>query len=1180
LRKLLNLLRIVGFRENSLESEFSRVPSVLAQVCQWTARGTPESATVNYRGAASVCQSTSVKWLGAGMRRVDAWAVWTGIVIAGCLAAGAQTPAPAAIQQTPADRTQPISAQPVPAVTGGVLHGTVKSGSMPLPGVTVTAQNTLTGKRFSTTTDITGAWSLKIPQNGRYVIRTQFAGFAAGSQEAMLNAASHDQAVSFELILASRAEEQQARETAQEGQQVQAIRQLAASGAQNLSLVSALGSDTETQAGPAAAPGASGAAGAELPSIAANSDFGGDSVAISGQSGQVSPLAGVDMDRVRDAIETVRAQGGLPAGLSDAVGGLFGGGLGGGSGFGGGGFGGGGFGGGRGNFRGFNPGQPHGAIFWIGSNSALNAEPFSLRGQPQEQPASGTNRFGITFMSAPYLPHLTKPSGKDMVFLSLNGTRSSNPSDQYATVPTDAERAGNIPGLATPITPVAQAAALLKYFPEPNLPGDVQNYHLLTTAQSNTTQVGVRYMRSLGKNATLTGGGRGGFGGGGGRRNQNQGLRQSINFNYNWSHSASDHVNLFPELGGKGSSDGDSVQAGYTVGYHKVTSIFNANWNRSNSRTTNYFTSGPDIATGIGILGPGGAALNLSPLNYGLPNVQLSNLSGLNEQQPSFSVSQTISLSETLSWIHGKHNLRFGSDYRRVHRDFLGGSNATGTFYFTGAYTGSSLGDFLLGEPQETTIDSAVAKSYLRDNVMDVYAQDDWRAKPNLTLTYGLRYEFFAPYTEKYGHLALVDTNPSAGFTQAAEVEAGGSGPYSGRLPDSLVYPFRLGLAPRVGVALRLPKQTVVRAGFGMNYTVGQYASFASTMAHQPPFANEQTNEAATVCGAAAADCLSLGNGFPAPDATGNYALDPHYRLPYVEAWNLDVQKSLPWGVVLNAGYNGSRGSNLDVTTAPGRTPAGGTYSGALFNYEQAVGFSRFNAGTLRVNKRLTSGIALGANYQYSHSIDDAGSVGGTSTVVAQNWQDIAAEEGNSSFDVRNKVSGTYLYELPFGKDKHWVTSGTASHILEGFSVSGSYTVATGATLTPSYAAAIADVARGTAGSLRPDRVPGVSMTTGGGSLLKWFNTAAFAPPAGPYGTASRNSIIGPGTIQNSMALSKTMQLGDTRSMELRATANNVFNTVQYSGVDTNVVSPTFGQVTSVNAMGMRSFQFTGRFRF
>ncbi len=205
--------------------------------------------------------------------------------------------------------------------------------------------------------------------------------------------------------------------------------------------------------------------------------------------------------------------------------------------------------------------------------------------------------------------------------------------------------------------------------------------------------------------------------------------------------------------------------------------------------------------------------------------------------------------------------------------------------------------------------------------------------------------------------------------------------------------------------------------------------------------------------------------------------------------------------------------------------------------------------------------------------------------MVAQNWQDLKAEEGNSSFDQRHKVSGTYLFELPFGKDKRWVTSGTASHILEGFSVSGSFTFATGTPLTPSYQAAPSSVACGTAGSLRPD-LTGVSVTAGAGSLKEWFNPAAFtAPtPANPsypcavFGNASRNSIAGPGTVQNNMSLSKTMQLGGTRSMEMRATANNVFNTVQYSGVDTNVVSPTFGQVNSVAAM--RAFQFTARFRY
>jgi hypothetical protein len=1127
-----------------------------------------------------------------------------GIFVAGSFAALAQSPAtPAAQPAAPVSApgvSEPVAQNPpAPVITGGKLHGQVKSGNIPLPGVTVTAQNTLTGKRFSTTTDITGAWVLIIPQNGRYVLRTQFAGFAPGSQEALLNAASHDQTVSFDLLLASRAAQQQESESASQQAIQSAIQQLTANGAQNLSLMSALGTDTETQAGP------SGLSGAALPSIAGNSDFGDDSVAISGQSGAVSPLAGLDPDRVRDAVETLRAQGVLPGGPGGQGGGNFGGGggLGGGLfGGGGGGFGGpGGLGGGggRGNFRGFNLNQPHGAIFWIGSNSALNAEPFSLRGQAQQQPPSGTNRFGITFMSPPYLPGLTKPSGKDMMFLTLSGTRSSSPLDQYATVPTDGnpifgtvnERAGIIPGLATPVTPVAAATNLLQFFPAPNLGGYAQNYHLLTTAQSNTTQAGVRYMRSLGKNATLPGG-RGGLGrGGGGRRSQNQGLRQSINFNYNWTDSAADRVNVFPQLGGKSSSESNSVQAGYTVGYHKVTNIFNANWNRSTSQATNYFTNKTDIASQLEIYGPAPPgcsgsvclpALNASPLNYGLPNVTLSSFTGMSEQQPSFSLTQTISFSEVLSWIHGKHNLRFGSDYRRVHRDFLGGSNSTGTFYFTGLYhSGYSLADFLLGEPQETSIDSAAGKSYLRENVWDAYVTDDWRVRTNLTLNYGLRYEFFAPYTEKYGHLAFVDTNAAGGFTNLAEVQSGSPVPsWSSQLPASLIFPFRTAFAPRLGMALRLPKQTVLRAGLGVNYTVGQYAAFATTMAHQPPFANEQTNEVATECAPPAGDCLSLANGFPAAATVGNYALDPHYHLPYVAAWNLDVQKTLRWNLVLNVGYNGSRGNHLDITSAPRPTS-----TSHIFNYEQSAAYSKFNAGQLRLNKRMSKGISFGANYQYSHSIDNAGSVGGTSTVVAQNWQNLKADEGNSSFDQRHKVSGTYLYELPFGKDKFWVTSGVGSHILEGFSVSGSFTFASGTPLTPNYQAGVADVTSGTAGTQRPNYT-GVSVTAGAGSLKEWFNPAAFIQPPNDSttpncpncGNVSRNSVAGPGTIQNNLSLSKTMQMGGTRSSEFRATANNVFNTVQYAGVDTNAASPSFGQVTSVAAM--RTFQFTARFRF
>ncbi len=1161
-----------------------------------------------------------------------------------------------------AQATSPAATPNAQEVAGGTLHGVVKSGNIPLPGVTVTAQNTLTGKRYSTTTDITGTWSMTIPQNGRYVIRTQFAAFAQVTEEAVLNATGHDRTVNFALVLASRAAEQAQQQAAQQGGQKQgdtqpgsedpAVRQLAGNAPENLSLMSALSEGTETGNGTA------GAGGAELPSIAANSDFGGESVAITGQQGQVSAMAGVDIDQLRDQIDQYRQQNG---GQTPGTGGLFGGGAGGfggggfgggfggafgaGGGFGGGGFGGrggGGGGGGRGNFRGFNPGQPHGAIFWNGTNSIFNAEPFALAGQPQVQPSNGSNRFGITFMSAPYIPRLTKPSGKDTVFLTLSGTRQSSPEDEYAIVPTQAEREGDFSAAGEPeifdpttltqfsnngtanVIPPARIEGLPGYallncapgsspcvplVPLPNLaPGSGlrYNYHLLTTVQSNTTVAGFRYNRSLGANATQPGG-RGGLGGfGGGRRagTQNQGLRQSINVNFNESLAASDLVNFIPDLGGKSASNSYSLQAGYTVGYHRVTNIFNANWNRSNSHTTNLFTNTADnIASTYGIDVP-----NNVPLNYGLPQLELSEYSGLSQNEPSFSLAQTIAFSEVLSWIHGKHNMRYGGDYRRVHRDFLAGSNATGSFVFSGLFTedaagdpttGSPVADFLLGLPQSTSLNSSLAKSYLRDNVFDAYALDDWRMLPSLTLNYGVRWEFFAPYTEKYGHLAEVITNPDGGFTDLSEAEAAADG-----LPGALVLPFHKAISPRVGLAWRVPKikQTVVRAGFGTNYTVGEYATFATTMAHQPPFTNEQTNQEAmgnqpsSACAQSVpTTCFTLGSGFPAGQTLGSYALDPHYGLPYVMAWNLDIQKTLPLGIVMNLGYNGSRGNHLDTVLAPRAVPSSpGTdpsvvCAGALpcyplnFTYEEAESFSKFNAGTIRLNKRLQKGISMGANYQWSHSIDDAGGLGSVGGVGVQNWQDVPGELGNSSATPRQQVSGTYLYELPFGQDKMWATTGVGSHILEGFSVSGSFDFATGTFLSPSFQSSVATTACGTGGVMRPN-LTGISPTAGGGSLHQWFNPAAYAEPVNTpgfcnyFGDAPRNSIVGPGTVTNNMALSKTAQMGDTRSLEIRATIDNVFNTVQYSGVGTTVNSQNFGQVTSVG--GMRSFQFMARFRF
>lgn len=1101
--------------------------------------------------------------------------------------AAAQTgSAPATEQTTPAVSD---------AVKGGTIHGHVKSGSAPIPGVSITATNTLTGKKYTTTTDITGAFSMSIPQNGRYVLKSDLAAFAATTKEALLNASSHEQTVDFDIVLASRAQQQANQEEAR------SARQYSGSGAQSLNLANALSGALDATAGgnsPAAG------AGAQLPTAAGNSDFANnDSVAISGQSGVTSPFADINRDQIRDEIENRMHQDSL-----SQIPGQGGGGGGGMMGGPGGGPGGGGMmmmggpGGGRmPNFRKFRPDQPHGAFFWNGGNSALNALPYALRGQQAQQTAYNSNHYGLTLMGEPFLPGLTKPSGKDTIFLTLSGQKTSTPYDQYATVPTVAERGGDFSGLlhngavttiydpqtSQPFSQnlipqqriTAQAAALLNYLPLPNLNSSTQNYHRLTTQQTNSTTVGLRYMRTIGQ--------------GGGQRlpaflaqfSNQKGLRQNVNANFNYSHSASDRVTIFPEFGGKTASDSYSLQLGYSIGWGKLTNNFTVGWNRSDGHTYNLFTNKQDIATQLGILGYSGEAINSNSLNYGFPNIVLSQFSGMSETQPSFQIQQTISFSESSSWRHGKHNLRFGGDYRRIHLDLLSSSNATGTFYFTGYATeapstatsstttsGSAFADLLLGMPQETSIQAPLQKAYTRANAWDLFAQDDYRVRSNLTLMYGIRYEYFSPYSEKYDDMSVLDHND--GFTAVSAVLPNGTGTYSGaKYPHSLLYPFRLGFAPRVGFAFRPIKDTVIRGGYGINYTNGQYSTILKSLLYQSPFAKVQTNLATS-----GAD-ITLARGFTNENTIGNYSINPHYKLPYVQVWNLDVQRTLPMGIMLNIGYNGAKGTHLDITTAPGRT-ATTSISGVFFNYEDALAYSNFNALTIRARKRLQKGVSLGATYTYSHGIDNAGSIGGTSTVVAQDWTNLRAEEGNSSFDQRHKINGDYMFELPFGPDKKFLNSGSwLSHAVSDILVTSSFGFATGTPLTPSYAAAVSDVARGTAGSLRPNRNASQSITAGGGSLNRWFNPAAFSDPAsGSYGTASRNSIPGPGTVSNDLSLSKNVQLGDTRSFEMRATATNVFNTVQYSSVDTNIDSNTAGYVTS--AKSMRQFNFMARFRF
>jgi len=345
---------------------------------------------------------------------------------------------------------------------------------------------------------------------------------------------------------------------------------------------------------------------------------------------------------------------------------------------------------------------------------------------------------------------------------------------------------------------------------------------------------------------------------------------------------------------------------------------------------------------------------------------------------------------------------------------------------------------------------------------------------------------------------------------------------------------------------------------------------------------------------------MTLSNGYNCDNQVtqSSYAVDPHYRLGMVQVYNLGIQRTVPFGIVLGIDYTGAYAGNLDMLRAPNRTPSGLiVQSVGQFTYEDSLGYQRSNALAVNARQRMHKGVSLQGTYTYAHSIDDASSIGGSGGSIAQDDQNLGAEESNSSYDRRHTLSGNFVIEPPFGPNRAFFNKGNiTSKILDGFSISGNFTFASGNFGTPTYSGTPAEIAAGAGNSLRPNR-DFTQPIKGAGSRLSWFNKAAFvgacpvatvANPnptpvpyclaAGTYGDASRNSIELPGTVSISGSLSRTVSFGETRSLEARISANNALNTVQYGGVSTQINSQQFGQVTG--AAGMRSFTYTMRYRF
>ena len=1112
------------------------------------------------------------------------------------------------------------TAPPTPApqvstqvAAGGEISGTVKAGNTPLPGVSISASNTLTGQKVITSTDLDGSFKLTVPANGRYVVRAELAAFATTTKEIVINAANRTASLVVEMQLRSRAEAAAAQQAAQTQAMSQAVTQALGGGTagggagaalqnrgfQNIGLNAAEGADMANAGGMPGENAGGGNLAADPASqgiqMGAAGDAGTDSVSIAGNMGRSQN--GFDeraLEDLRDRIQSGEIPtDGTPVNLGNGrqVAIIMPGGGGGPGGFGGGGgnfaFGGGGP-GMRMNFNRFNVNKPHGSIFYQLGDSAFNARDYALNGIAAPKPGYEQNNYGVSLGGLFQIPKLIKPSRNTFFFFNWTGRHGSNSYDSLSTVPTLAERGGDLSALnrviidpstgqpyansQVPVSPIAQA--LLGYIPQPNQPGTFQNFRFISTAYSGSDAINFRLNHNFGSQQRRQQRGQGNQGQRGGRR----GGRDNLSIGFNYQRSNNDLLNPFPSIHGTTSSTGWNIPIQLSHSFGRLSNTVRMQFNRSEIQTSNIFAGVTNIE---GQLGIAGVAQN--PFDWGLPSLLLTNFASLSDISPMLNRNQTWTFGDAAIWSHGKHALRFGGDFRRIQVNPRSDSNPRGSFTFTGAETaqiangqpvadtGSDLADFLLGLPQQAAVQFGVGSYYFRENSWDAFIQDEWRVSGSFSINAGVRYEYVSPFTEKYARLVNLAIAPN--FTAAVPVLPGQDG-----FNSSLMNPDRNNFAPRIGIAWRPKKGTVVRAGYGLSYNTGAYGYIVQQMAYQPPFATVETNVATTGAPLAIANALAAATS----NVTNNFAADPNYVLPYVQNFNLDIQRELTHSLVLNLDYTGAKGTHLTMLQAPDRGPDGTLLIPGLqpFLFESAVGDSIMHSASVTLNKRMQRGISFRTRYVFSKSIDDTSNVSGTSSNnIAQNALCLACERGLSTFDRRHQLSMNWVFEFPFGPNRTFLNKGgLAAKLLGEWQVSGTGTITSGSPFTPIVRGAFTDVSQGVNGTLRAN-LTSQPIQIGDPTIAEWFNTAAFTLPAtGEFGTAGRDAIIGPGEVNFSMALDKNITLRESQAFDIRFAATNVFNTPVLSTIDTTVNSPTFGRV--IGAGSMRKIQMMLRYRF
>ena len=798
------------------------------------------------------------------------------------------------------------------------------------------------------------------------------------------------------------------------------------------------------------------------------------------------------------------------------------------------------------------------AGFQMGS-SAWDARPFSLIGSQSAKPSYADTQALGTFQGPLRVPWLRNPI---TLSLSYQGASTTNVTTQSTRMPAALERAGDFsqtldargqparvidPATGHPFEESAipvgrispQAAALLAYYPSASAAADGRfNYEapVVSASRQDSAQTRAGY--------TLTG-------------------ENRIEGGVSYQRGSGQSTSLFGFEDARASS-GLTANGALTLRPKRnMTLSLRYQYSRSSNESLPYFANRVNVSGDAGINGN-----DQDPRNWGPPGLSFaSDLAGLSSGSYALTRSTTQVWAADFSRFRGNHNVGLGIEVRAIRNDVVGQQDPRGTFGFTGAATGLDFADFLLGLPQTSTIGYGNPDKTFSGKLYSAFVNDEWKIRPNVTLTYGVRWEYETPITEAQGRLANLSVAPE--FASVDVVTAAGKA-------DPLVHADRTGFEPRLGVAWRPTLGSlVIRGGYGIYRNLNIYQSIATLLAAQPPFSTTFN------IASSSSHVLTLADGFIPVNGTSNtFAIDPEFGAASAHTWQVSVQRELPAQLTVLATYLGTRGTNLMQQVLPNTYPAGAENPCPTcpvgFRYLTSNGRSMRHSAQIQVRRRLSAGFTAATEYTIAKSMDDAASFGGATLgggALVQNWRDPHAEYARSSFDQRHLLTASVDYTTGSGIRGGTLLDGMRGRLLKDWTLTARVSTGSGLPVTPVYFAPVSGT--GIIGSLRPD-LTGIANDAPVGA---YANGNAFAAPTpGEWGNAARNSITGPRTFSLDASVARTFRVNNRLSMDWRIDATNVLNRVTYSGINALITSPQFGLPNRANEM--RKIRTNIRMRF